>query len=614
MTDSTTGHPPAGEDAPDGAWSSSLTTSWRSAAVFVSALAAVNLLPFVPPLLTPLPASPYFPLSVDALVLVTGVVYTADTAWERPARLLATAGLLFLVAYQAYDAVVYTSFQRSGLFYEDVQYVVDLAYFALDQGVGPLIGGVLAGLAAAGLVVWATRRCLRALARTGREGGCRLVLALLHLLAWPVVGAVAPAFDWGTENLTYQTSNERTRVRTVTAKVTANAEASLRLHALLDSLGRAPRASHPYARYDSLRLERRPSVYLYMIESYGEVLARHPDLRGPYRHLLDRFGRSLEAGDWHVATALSDAPVRGGRSWLAIASVLLGTRVDHQLLYERVQARARADTATALPHMVRFFERQGYRTATLQPYTLERPGLPVIDTYGFDRSFYRDDLGYRGPPYGWGVVPMPDQYSLGVAHEQLVSAGGAPEADRPFFLFFETVFSHALWNYPLPPVLDDWRRFDDFETREAARSARRAEGPALLPDSLTARPKHEQPRPARFLRHIAYEVAVLRHYLRTKVPPNSLLVVMGDHQPSLLGADTFGVPVHVLSRDSSLVAPFRREGFTPGLRAGDDGPRLNHEGLYSLLVRSLTAAGTPADTAGLPSLRPDGAPRSFLMK
>jgi hypothetical protein len=582
----------------------------------------VNLLPFVPPLLTPLPVSPYFPLSVDVLVLVTGVVYAAGTAWERPARLLATAGLLFLVAYQAYDALVYTSFQRSGLFYEDVQYLVDLAYLTLDQGLGPLVGGALAALAAAGLVTWAVRRGLHVLARTGREGGCRLVLALLHLVAWPVVGAVAPAFDWGTENLTYQSSNERTRVRTIAAKVTANAEASMRLHALLDTLGRAPRPSaHPYARYDSLQLGRRPSVYLYMVESYGEVLARHPDLRRPYRHLLDRFGRSLEAGGWHVATALSDAPIRGGRSWLAIASVLLGTRIDHQLLYERVQARA--DTASALPHMVRFFERQGYRTATLQPYTLERPGLPVVNTYGFDLSLYRDDLGYRGPPYGWGVVPMPDQYSLEVAHDRLVSSTGAgPDAGRPFFLFFETVFSHALWNYPLPPVIDDGRRFNAFETRrDVARSAglrRAATDPPLLPDSLTAPAKRSQPLPIRFLRHVAYEIDVLRHYLRTKAPPNSLFVVMGDHQPSLLGAGSFGVPVHVLSRDSSLVAPFRRQGFTPGLRAGGDAPRLKHEGLYSLLVRSLAAAGAPggvpADTAGLPPLLPDGASRSFLME
>ncbi len=558
-------------------------------------------MPFLPSLASPLPVSPYFPLQVDVLVLVTIAVVAARTRWGRAGRIVASAGLFLLLVYQVYDAIVYTAFRRSGLLYEDLQYVVDLTYLALDFSSGARLGTavlVLLGVVALG---WAVPRLVGIAARSAHSAPSRWTLLGLHGVAWTLVLVVAPIQEWGTENLTYQSGNERTRVRTVTGKMVENAEASLRLRTLLDTLGQSP-VDSTYDRYDDLSLSRRPNVTLYMIESYGEILDRAPRLRDPYRAMMQRAEDSLRADGWHMATTVSDAPVRGGRSWLAIASVMLGTRVEHQVLYERFR-----DDPNRTPHLVRFLQQQGYRTATLQPYTVERPGLPVTNHYGFDVELYRDDLAYAGPDYGWGIVPMPDQYSVGFAHERFVQP-----SRQPTFLFVETVFSHTLWNYGLPPVLPDWRRFNTVAgPNRKQKLAEEGRPTTLLPDSVTSRPVTDQAATRRFLRHIAYEVDVAQKALRDLVPRNSLVILMGDHQPPLLPTETFGVPIHVLSTDPDLVAPFRRQGFTEGLLLPPEPVRWKHEGLFSLLVRSLSEASgiTPP-----PPLRPAGVSRSVLAR
>lgn len=576
----------------------------------MAAWAGLNTLPFVPAIVSPLPVSPYAPLSVDVLVLVTlavvGAVAGERLGSERVAswsRRVATAGVFFVVIYQIYDAVAYTAFQRSGLFAEDVNYLVDVSYFALDSLSWQTGGLAVLALAAASGVAWLLPTAMRIAAITGvRSRAAWAALTLVHLIAWPIVFVVAPAQEWGTENLTYQTSNERTRVRTVTAKVKENAEASARLYAMIDTLARTP-VDSTYFRYDDITLDRRPHVYLYMIESLGEVLNEDPTLRDPYRDMMRTVADTLAEDGWHAASAVADAPVRGGRSWLAIASVLLGTRVDHQLLYERFQAQPED-----VPSLVRFLKKQGYLAVTCQPYTVERPGLKITNPYGFDVLLHRDELGYNGPDYGWGVVPMSDQYSLGVSHARHLQP--AVERGQPFFYFFETVLSHALWNYGLPPVVDDYSAFnqgDSPDIRDTLEAA--AHPPYLLPDSITAPRIFDQPVRQRYIRHIAFEMEVLVQYLRNDAPPNSLVVLMGDHQPPIIPSETFGVPVHVLSQDASLVRPFVDNGFAPGWTAAA-APTWKHEGLFSLIVRALR----PADTDVPTPLKPYGAPRSVLVR
>ena len=590
-------------------WRTSLSAPRRALILFVGTGGLLTLLPSLPSLITPLPRSPYFPLSVEVLVLVTAVVYAGRTRWDQPVRVGAGVGLGLLLLYEAYDATVHAAFRRSGMVYEDLQLVDNLGYFLLDlwswrtASTGLLLLAALIGL---GLLV---RWGLRTLSRTGHYGGCRALLLAAHLVAWPLVGVVGPALELGPVNLTYQSSGERTRVRTPTTRAVANVKASLHLATMLDSLRTAP-VDSSYAAYDTLSLDRRPPIYLLMIESYGSALNAHPDLRAPYRTLMRHTDSVFAADGWHRATARCEIPVRGGRSWLSIASFLTGTRVEHQLLYNQFQDAALRDS-TETPHLVRFLNRQGYRTLALQPFTFERPGLPVRNLYDFDTTIYRNDLNYRGPSYG--LADAPDQYSLHYTHETYLQ----PSAD-PFVLFFETVDSHSLWNYGLPPYPADWRQFN---TQAKALHSPRPDSvsgpPVFLPDSMTSPTIYDQPTPQRYLRHVAHEWRVLREYLTEKAPPGSLVLLMGDHQPPLIETTDSTVPVHVLSTDPTLVDRVRQRGFTDGLLPTDASPRLRQEGLYSFLVRLLAAhdrGGSPADTTRLPPLRPNGVSPSLLVR
>jgi hypothetical protein len=223
--------------------------------------------------------------------------------------------------------------------------------------------------------------------------------------------------------------------------------------------------------------------------------------------------------------------------------------------------------------------------------------------YGFDRTFYLRDLDYRGPKVGWGIVP--DQYSLAVAHEQFVET-----AEAPFFLFFETATPHAPWSTPPPPVVSDPATLNR-PVGERGASASRAAAGAREPSSWATRSKTE-----RLFRHIQYDWRVLADYLHAQAPPSSLVVVVGDHQPYFANTESPATPVHVLSRDRGLVRRFRSYGFVPGLRLSPKAHTLHHAGLYSLLVRVLTAhdRAAPGDSStALPPYHPRGVERPALL-
>jgi len=576
---------------------------------FVGAWGILTLCPFLPALVSPLPRSPYFPLCMEVLVLITIVVYAGRTRWSGAARIGAGVGVAALLLYEVYDAVVYTAFRRNGILYEDVQFVDNLSYFVLNLWSWRSGGIALLALVAVVGLGWIVAGSLRAVARTGRYGGCRGLLLAVHLVAWPLVVAMGPALELGTVNLTYQSSNEQIRVRTTATRAAANVQASLRLQNMLDSLQTAP-VDSAYAAYDTLSLDRRPPIYLIMIESYGSALDTHPALRGPYRDLIQRTDSVFAADGWHRATARCDIPVQGGRSWLSIASLFTGVRVQRQLLYNQFQDKA-LRAGAEIPHLIRFLTRQDYRTLALQPYTFERPGLPVRNLYDFDQPLYRNDLNYRGPSYG--LADAPDQHSLHYTHENYL----APSED-PFFLFFETVDSHSLWNYGLPPYLDDWRQFNEQTTAQRSPHPDTASfPPVFLPDSVTTPVIYDQRTPQRYLRHVAHEWRVLREYLTAKAPPGSLVLLLGDHQPPLIETTDRTVPLHVLSTDATLVNRVRQHGFTNGLPPTDESPTLRQEGLYSFLVRLLAAhdrGEAAADTTARPPLRPEGVSPSLLVR
>jgi hypothetical protein len=231
---------------------------------------------------------------------------------------------------------------------------------------------------------------------------------------------------------------------------------------------------------------------------------------------------------------------------------------------------------------------------------------------------------------------VPDAYSLQVAHDRFVTAGSAP-----FFLFFETTAPHYPWEGSPPPpdasTAAPWwtpsPRADSLPPSWTRRQADRSQW-RLSP----ARPASKK---QRYFDLIAYDWRVLERYLRRQAPPHSLVVVLGDHAPKLGDPPgRFRTPIHVLSRDSSLVRRFHAHGFHPGLSPPDRAPHdraphdraphdraphdratatatgqrsppadtsLSHAGVFSLLMHTVTAHDRAHRTVRSPRAAPEPA-------
>ncbi|MGP9499450.1 MULTISPECIES: hypothetical protein [unclassified Halomonas] len=74
---------------------------------------------------------------------------------------------------------------------------------------------------------------------------------------------------------------------------------------------------------------------------------------------------------------------------------------------------------------------------------------------------------------------------------------------------------------------------------------------------------------------VDYAVEVTGRWAKRVADDKTLLIVLGDHQPAPLitGDDaSAAVPVHIISGDPALLAPFRTYGFVEGTLPSLDNP------------------------------------------
>ena len=286
-------------------------------------------------------------------------------------------------------------------------------------------------------------------------------------------------------------------------------------------------------------------VLLTFVESYGAAAledSRYADVILP---MLDTLQKRLENQDIQMASGWLESPIRGGQSWLAHATALSGRKVDNQLWY-----RLMLDSGHGT--LVDDFKATGHRTLAVMPAITR--AWPEGRAYGFDDIYAAKDLDYAGPPLNW--VTMPDQYTLDVTARKLLD-------DGPVFAQIALISSHAPWT-PILPVLEDWSQIGN------GRVFDRWENAGEAPDELWQ--DFEKVRD-HYARSVAYAVEVAGRWGERVADDNTLLIILGDHQaaPLITGDDnvaeaTFAVPVHVISADSTLLAPWLARGFTPGMR------------------------------------------------
>src|SRR5215813_7918723 len=298
-------------------------------------------------------------------------------------------------------------------------------------------------------------------------------------------------------------------------------------------------ASSGPPRSDLIGLKRR-DVYLVYIESYGTSVFDTPEFRSALRESLTQFEAALRGSGYTIASSRLVSPTFGGGSWLAHATLASGVRVDDPVLYSQLLGSGRK-------LMPGYFKDAGWRAVDIMPGT--KTPAPEARAWGFDREVYAAELGYHGPSFGWFAIP--DQFTL----ERTTKIREALGFDTPVFTQIVLVSSHIPFS-PVPPYLSDWRDAGAFATV-----------PTADWEEIFQPPEWTVLAPG-YLKSLKYEFAVLGDWLGKRVPGNGLVILLGDHQPpAVVGGELqqWTVPVHVLSRDPDLIAPFLAAGYVAGL-------------------------------------------------
>jgi hypothetical protein len=532
-----------------------------------------------------------FRISIDFVALCVLVSWAGSLPrwFARAVVSLAASLYTLLFLFTSYHNALYFFFARAPALGEDYKLLINLFHLVGEMGplAGALIVALLAILVASHVLASIAFRALQLRAaewslrrRTGWTLGFAVVAALS--LAW------------------FGAKRDDPLLQLVSKRVFYNYHASVEEAVRLAKIYQGP-PDHRYAEFFKIKLAKKPDVYLLMLEAYGEILSTW-DMTDAYRALMARVESRLSAAGYHARSAYSRSPVHGGTSWFSIATVHTGIWIDRPDAYAALER-----IGSTVPSWTSFLREAGYRTHTLQPGTAEHTGLRHFDLFRHDVVVDRTVLPYAGHHYGWGRVP--DQFSLGFFRENAWSQ--AARENRPRSLFYMCVSTHWSWGDGVPPYVRDWK---------ALTHARGVSAPADEDPTWPAFAESQQigtDLRRSYFQSIAYEFRLLTEWLESEVGRDSVILIVGDHQPRLEsdhpGPITLDTPVHVLSRDAAFVDGFAARGFQVGMYADPtSAPPLRHDALFSLMISALAARYGSADASSHAHYYPNGIPLAGL--
>jgi phosphatidylglycerophosphate synthase len=281
-------------------------------------------------------------------------------------------------------------------------------------------------------------------------------------------------------------------------------------------------------------------VLLVFVESYGRVAVQDSSFSPRIDAVLDQGTAQLRAAGFSSRSAFLTSPTFGGLSWLAHSTLQAGIQVDGQRRYNQL---VKADRLT----LTRAFKRAGWRAVGAMPAN-HRAWPEGHSFYHYDKIYDRRNLGYRGPDFG--LPPMPDQYTfLALQRRELA------RHDRPLFAEVDLISSHAPWT-KIPRLIawdevGDGSIFDRIPADEPTQGVRAAYGQS-----------------------IEYSLSTLFSFVQRYGDDDTVLVVLGDHQPATVvtgqGA-SHDVPISVIAHDPKVMDQIAgwdwQEGMQPSPRA-----------------------------------------------
>jgi hypothetical protein len=308
-------------------------------------------------------------------------------------------------------------------------------------------------------------------------------------------------------------------------------------------------------------------VLLVFVESYGRVAVQDSAFSPRIDKVLEQGDAQLGAAGFSSRSAFLTSPTFGGLSWLAHSTMQSGVQVDGQRRYDQLVKDNRLT-------LTRAFKKAGWRAVGIMP--ANHRAWPEGHTfYGYDKIYDRRNLGYRGPDFG--LPPMPDQYTfLALQRREL-----GPTHRAPLFAEVDLISSHAPWTKI--PRLIPWDQVGDGSAfdRVPAEEATKAK---LFGDAKRARKAYGD--------SIEYSMNALFSFVQRYGDDNTVLVVLGDHQPATLvtghGA-THDVPISVIAHDPKVMDQIAGWGWQDGMLPSPQAPVWP---MASFRDRFLTAFGS----------------------
>ncbi len=486
--------------------------------------------------------APLLRIPVESLVVVPVL---AILPWRMPRIALATAfGLFVTLALvlaaidRGYEAALGIPFVP--LDWPQLADAYGVVADALGQPLANLLVAAIALVVAACIagLAWAALR-VAGVVRSSADG--RAVLAATTAV-WVAAALVAPPL---------RTTDPVAAAASVGSVGTAVSRTMSALHeqaAVARDIADDPYAGAPAARL--LTALRGKDVVIAFVESYGRVALDGDGIAEGVRRVL-RDGETALAADGYTAqSAWLTSPTFGGRSWLAHSTLQSGVWIDSQTAYEQVVASDRLTLARA-------FADAGWRTVADVPSNT-RAWDEGTTFYGYDAQLDANDVGYRGPKFGYARIP--DQYTL----KHFADTELAGDHD-PVMAEIDLVSSHTPWA-PLPQLVP-WDAIGDGSVYDAQ--------PA---QSRTASAVWQDPRAVQryYGLSVQYSLGALMSFLQNVDDPDLVVIVLGDHQPasvvSAAGPASHDVPITVIARDPAVSAAITEWGWSPGLRPTDAAP------------------------------------------
>ena len=503
-----------------------------------------------------------------------------NVGWFRRGivRWLITITYFVALCYYLYESIMFYLYRDEPVFYNHYFLVRDGLRFLAEHLNIPILVyfGVLMGTA---IIIGAIILILRTIS----DGQLPTRISRSSRLA---VSGLAVAVLLSAATYRDVSADPRMVISSLSFKLEKNIVASIALYNSIVNFDDAE--IYRAYNYSQHRLAQKPNVYLLFVESYGSVLYKRPDWREAYLEMLHETEAQLDAGGFHYASAFSQSPTWGGGSWLAYTSALFGLHVEthpqYLTLMERYQTKV-----PRYPDLGTYLRTQGYHyfwVTSISEQLGDRKWSAYKSFYGVDEWLRYNDLQFEGMRYGWGPAP-PDQYVLNYTRDIAMA-----EQDKPLVMFYITQNSHYPYD-TLPTLAKNWR---DLNVPSETGDPLPMEGAS-----------HAQLR-ANYLKGIDYQLDMLTNFILNHAEEDAIFFLVGDHQPPSVSrrADSFDTPVHIITRDPNYIEKLSDYGFVESMVIDDSVPsQLRHEGLYSMIVRTLVQSYGATPTFA-PTYLPNG--------